>query len=440
MKYAICDLETTGLGIDSQIIEIAILVVEDGKVVDSYQTLINPMVKVGEDILKLTRISSRQLEASPKFYDVASVVLRLLSDKVFVSHKTDFDYEVLRNHFSALGISLDLKSYCTLNKGQEIIPGLASYSLDSLCAFFEIPVKERHRALSDAQLCFELFLKLKSLTLPRTQRDLFLPHHQKWLDKIPQVSGNIFLLDENQVILFKQSGHNLYETAKSVLSYSFSRRDFLGKVKDIRYEVTYSELLAQIRLELNYPQKHCWGIYWGEKKTGERVLYVDKLRKKQNVLWSHESHQEVLTKLRTLRPKKTQHLVYQDSSSSKDQIVQKNIELNQLIKSISHPASDYLLSFETGVMDKSSFILVRDHSVKGLGQFDKSEWDDVVLNAENFLVERWPYSFELNQIVRQYVSTLKNHKFKKEALRILAPKVKKILERKMNESQKVQIN
>lgn len=440
MKYAVCDLETTGLGVESQIIEIAILVIEDEKVVDSYQTLINPMVKIGDDILKLTKISARQIEAAPKFYDVAPTVMRLLSDKVFVSHKTDFDYEVLKRHFASLGMSFEQKTYCTLKKGQEIIPGLASYSLDSLCGFFEIPVRERHRALSDAQLCFELFLKLKLLTLPRTQADLILPHHQKLLNKVPHASGNVFLLDDNQVILSKQSGHNLYEMTKALLSYSFVRRDFLGKVKNVQCEVTHSELLAQLRLELNYPQKHNWGLYWGEKKTGERVLYVDKLRKKQNVLWSHESHQEVVAKLKSLRPKNSQHLVYQDSSNSKDQIVQKNIEMNQLIKNISHPATDYLLSFETGVMDKSSFILVRGYSVRGLGQFDKSQWDEVVLNPEKFLVERWPHSFELNQIVRQYVSTLKNHKFKKEALRILAPKLKKIPERKMHESQKVQIN
>lgn len=440
MKYAVCDLETTGLGIDSQIIEIAILIVDDGKVVDSYQTLINPMIKVSEDILKLTRISSRQIEAAPKFYDIAPVVQRLLSDKIFISHKTDFDYEVLKQHFSALGIELELKTFCTLKKGQEIIPGLASYSLDSLCAFFEIPVKERHRALSDAYLCLELFLKLKALTLPRSQNELILPHHEKILNKIPKASGNLYLVDEAGTVLLSQSSYDLHEAVKTQLSYTFSRRDFLSRVKDVRFEITHSELLAQIRLELEFPKKHQWGLYYGEKKNGEKVLYVDKLRKKQSILWSHENKNDILNKLRTLRPKKGEQLIHQDAGSSKDLIVQKNIEFNKMIKSVTHPSSDYILSFESDKIDTQAFILVRDNSLRGLGKFEKSEWDEVVSNPEKFIIERWPYSFELNQIVRQYASTLRNHKYKKESLRLLAPKQKNYPERKKYESEKIQIH
>lgn len=419
MKFAICDLETTGLGIDSQIIEIAVLIVEDGKIVDSFQSLVNPLMKVPDNVLSLTGISQRQLDSSPKFYDLAPTLIHLLEGNIFVSHKVEFDFQVLENHLSSLGHQLRVKKFCTLKKGQELIPGLASYSLDAMCGFFNIRVKDRHRAWPDALLCFEIFKHLNQLITPKTT-GLYLPLHQKILKGLSRGPGILSFKDKDNRVIYSKACFDIYETAKSELKYEFIKRNFLAQVHSVDFMITRSELLAKILLEKQSPHKHQWGLYLGEKKNGLKILYVDKLRKKGNLLWSHSSKKEVFKKLNGLSSLKTQDYVFRGDLLSKDAIVQRNIELTNRLKNIQFPYSDLLISFDGSHIDEMDFILVRGFSVRGKGSAHKNDWEQVVLNPERYLTARWPYSAEINQIVKNHLISLKNNKYKKESIRVLS--------------------
>lgn len=419
MKYAICDLETTGLDISSQIIEVAILIVEDGKVVDSFQSLINPLIKVPETVLELTGVSQRQLDSAPKFYDLASTLFNLLDGVVFVSHKIEFDYGVLDQHFKLLGYNLTNKTFCTLKKSQDLIPGLASYSLDAMCAFFNIKVKERHRAWPDALLCFEIFKELQGLLAPQTV-ELYLPHHKVLLKSLSHGPGILFFKNSNHEVIYSKACFDIYEVAQDVLKYQFEKRVFLSGVTAIDFVMTRSELLAQIRLEQFSPRKHQWGLYLGEKKNGQKVLYPDKLRKKSNLIWSDSSKKEVLKKMKALSSGPNQDYVYRDDLLSKEAIVQRNIELSNRLRGIQFSYSDLLITFEGAHPDELDFILVRGFSARGMGTVHKDRWEQLVEKPEAYLKEKWSYSPEINQIVRNYLISLKNNKYKKESLRVLS--------------------
>src|SRR5690554_6194193 len=95
-RYIICDIEATGLDEDKEIIEIALITFQDEKVVDVYETLINPLRPVSEFIQNLTSISARELETAPKFYEVAEAIRMRLEGAVFVSHNTEFDLGLLQ--------------------------------------------------------------------------------------------------------------------------------------------------------------------------------------------------------------------------------------------------------------------------------------------------------------------------------------------------------
>ncbi len=421
MKYAICDLETTGLDTDSQIIEVAIIIIEDGKVIDSFQSLVNPLMKVSESVLELTGITQRQLDSAPKFYDLAPTLLNLLDGPIFVSHKIEFDYEILSNQFKELGLELRNKTFCTLKKSQEFIPGLASYSLDAMCAFFNIKVKERHRAWADALLCFEIFKQLQHFTTPQSI-ELYLPHHKTLLHGLSHGPGILFFKNNEGEVIYSKACFDVFEVARDELKYQFAKRVFLSQVSCIEFVMTRSELLAQIRLEQFSPQKHLWGLYLGVKKNGQKVLYPDKLKRKNNLIWSHHLKKEVLKKMKLLMSQRNQDYVYRDDLISKDAIVQRNIELTNRLKGVQFSYSDLIISFEGAVIDEVDYILVRDFSVRGLGSIHKSMWDQLVNRPEAYLSERWSYSPEINQIVRNYLISLKNNKYKKESLRVLSPR------------------
>ena len=188
-RFVICDIEATGLDEDKEIIEIALITLEEDKVVDVYETLINPLRAVPEFIQNLTSISLRDLNEAPKFYDVADAIRMRLEGNVFVSHNTDFDLNLLKKKYQEMGQELKVKNFCTLKIAQEEIPGLKNYNLDALCSFFGIKIRDRHRAIGDAKATLELFLELRELRLKNYPKIMNLPHHSKCFKELSGKSG-----------------------------------------------------------------------------------------------------------------------------------------------------------------------------------------------------------------------------------------------------------
>ena len=165
-RYVICDIEATGLDSDRDLIEIALITWEEDRIIEVYETLINPMRPVPEFISNLTSISNRDLKEAPKFYEVADAIRMRLEGAVFVSHNTEFDLGLLRKKFQEMGQELKVKNFCTLKVAQLEIPGLSNYNLDALCNFFHIKITDRHRAIGDAKATLHLFKELMQLRLP----------------------------------------------------------------------------------------------------------------------------------------------------------------------------------------------------------------------------------------------------------------------------------
>ena len=110
-RYVICDIEATGLDAECDLIEIALLTFEDGKVIDVYETLINPLKVIPEYITNLTTISNRDLKEAPKFYEIADAIRFRLEGAVFVSHNTEFDLGLLRKKYQEMGQELKVKNF-----------------------------------------------------------------------------------------------------------------------------------------------------------------------------------------------------------------------------------------------------------------------------------------------------------------------------------------
>ena len=124
MEFAIIDIETSGgKPKESKIIEIAIVIHDGKKIIDKYQTLINPEKKIDWYVSKLTGISNQDVEHSPKFYEVAKTIYQLIDKRVFVAHNIGFDYPIVRKEFKSLGLDLRLPHLCTIQTSRILIPG-----------------------------------------------------------------------------------------------------------------------------------------------------------------------------------------------------------------------------------------------------------------------------------------------------------------------------
>ena len=64
-KYAIVDLEATSAGSNAKIIQVGIVIIEDGRITQSYETDVNPHERLDEHIKQLTGLTDARLKKAP---------------------------------------------------------------------------------------------------------------------------------------------------------------------------------------------------------------------------------------------------------------------------------------------------------------------------------------------------------------------------------------
>lgn len=166
-RYAIVDLEATGTGSDAKIIQVGIVIVQDGQVVQTYEQDVNPHEDLTPQIQLLTGISNKRLRKAPDFGQVAEEIYRLIEDAVFVAHNVKFDGNLLAENLFFEGFDLHTPRVDTVELAQLFFPTLEKYSLSHLAEDLELDLEQAHTAISDAmataQLLFKIQAKIASL-------------------------------------------------------------------------------------------------------------------------------------------------------------------------------------------------------------------------------------------------------------------------------------
>lgn len=98
--YCVLDTETTGLSAYyDEVIEIGILKVRSGDVIDRYEQLIRPKYEIGGFITSLTGIMNEMVADKPLIEDVKGEVPAFLRNDIIVGHNTSFDVRFLAAGF-----------------------------------------------------------------------------------------------------------------------------------------------------------------------------------------------------------------------------------------------------------------------------------------------------------------------------------------------------
>lgn len=178
-KYVVIDLETNGNSPKKgdRIIQFAAVVVRNGKIVEEYSSLINPLQPISPFIEELTGINDEMVKDAPLFEEIAEKVQELLKDAYFVAHNVLFDLSFLSEELEQAfyspfyGPVLD-----TVELARVLFPTADSYKLTDLALQEGIVHSRPHQADSDAYVTAELLLillrKLESLPL-QTNKQLY---------------------------------------------------------------------------------------------------------------------------------------------------------------------------------------------------------------------------------------------------------------------------
>ncbi|WP_373325946.1 bifunctional DnaQ family exonuclease/ATP-dependent helicase [Streptococcus suis] len=169
-RYAVVDLEATGTGADAKIIQIGIVLVENGEIIDSYATDINPYELLDDHIKNLTGITDQQLSQAPDFGQVAGTIYDRIGDAIFVAHNVKFDANLLAEALFFEGYELLTPRVDTVELSQLFFPTFEKYSLGNLAEHLELGLDQAHTAISDAMATARLLIKIqeKIKSLPRS--------------------------------------------------------------------------------------------------------------------------------------------------------------------------------------------------------------------------------------------------------------------------------
>ena len=91
----VVDLEATSTGSKAKIIQVGIVVIEDGEIIDQYATDVNPHEHLDSHIKELTGLTDKRLAKAPEFSQVAGKIFELVKDGIFVAHNVQFDANLL---------------------------------------------------------------------------------------------------------------------------------------------------------------------------------------------------------------------------------------------------------------------------------------------------------------------------------------------------------
>jgi DNA polymerase-3 subunit epsilon len=310
--YAIVDIETTGsYAAANGITEISIHVFDGQKVVERFETLINPGQSIPRFIQAFTGINDAMVANAPKFNEVAEKIHTLLCDKIFVAHNVNFDYSFIKSHLDECGYNFNTKKLCTVRLSRKVFPGFPSYSLGKLCNSLGITINDRHRAGGDTEATVKVFQLLLQndkeqhiqKSLHRSSKEQVLPPNvpKEHFDKLPYSPGVYYFHNEKGKIIYVGKANNIRYRVNSHFSNnseSRQKQNFLRHTHAISFQSCATELMACI-LEsteikklwpiFNYSQKRwedVYGIFIYEDQNGYQRLAIEKNKKRLNPVYT----------------------------------------------------------------------------------------------------------------------------------------------------------
>ena len=149
--FAYLDVETTGLSpwFGDRICEIAVIRCEGNKVIESFDSLLNPERPISPGAARVNGLKDSDLKKACRFADVAEQVMTILKDAVIVCHNVPFDLGFLSSELGRLNRHLPtVLTLDTLELAREYFD-FDSNNLQSIAYCLDLEVGGAHRALDD---------------------------------------------------------------------------------------------------------------------------------------------------------------------------------------------------------------------------------------------------------------------------------------------------
>ncbi|MFO1390111.1 PolC-type DNA polymerase III [Cellvibrio sp.] len=157
------DFETTGLSPDlgDRCIEIGAVLIEDGRIKERFQHVMNPGIRIPLFIENLTGITNQMVKDARKSGEVMQEFFEFIQGHNLVAHNAAFDERFLRAEFKRIKCRFDGGVACSLLASRRLFQQAPNHQLATLADYKNLPSQGiYHRALADAEVTAYLWLSL----------------------------------------------------------------------------------------------------------------------------------------------------------------------------------------------------------------------------------------------------------------------------------------
>lgn len=160
-SVVVLDFETTGLSPNcgARVIEIGAVLVRNNKIVDRFQSLMNPGMRISSFIEGYTGITNKMLSVAPPITAVMRKLFSFMSRHHLVAHNASFDQRFLDAELHGIGKQRKREFACSMLISRRLYPEASSHSLEAIVHYKNIKTNGvHHRALADAEMTGTLWI------------------------------------------------------------------------------------------------------------------------------------------------------------------------------------------------------------------------------------------------------------------------------------------
>lgn len=197
-RYIAFDLETTGLSpYNDRIIEIGVVLYENGIPIRRYGTLVNAMVNIPSTASAINHITNQMIKNAPSEKEVYADLINFLGDALqektpLCAHNAKFDMDFLSETLMRLGYNAKINYIDTLSLSRELLKGLINYKQDTVAVHLGLHNTSVHRAETDAEICGSIFGKLIEIMEKAQEKNRVAMERSKPSEEEMEVCGVIY--------------------------------------------------------------------------------------------------------------------------------------------------------------------------------------------------------------------------------------------------------
>ncbi len=159
----VIDFETTGLspGYGDRTIEVGAVLISNYQIMDRFQSLMNPEMRISSFIEDYTGITNRMLSTAPTIKEVILKLKTFIAQHHLVAHNASFDSRFLDAELARISHKRKNEFACSMLTARRLYPEAPNHKLETLVRYKNLKTDGvHHRALVDAEMTAHLWIRM----------------------------------------------------------------------------------------------------------------------------------------------------------------------------------------------------------------------------------------------------------------------------------------